>query len=50
MWDEGQFRIFGVDPQTFVVTPANVQALLHPDDIDELRKAIAQFGKGATVL
>jgi PAS domain S-box-containing protein len=46
MWDEGQFRIFGVDPQTFVVTPANVQALLHPDDIDELRKAIAQFAKG----
>src|SRR6266851_5306961 len=46
MWDEGQFRIFGVDPQTFVVTPSNVQALLHPDDIDELRKAIAQFAKG----
>src|SRR5258708_11416165 len=46
MWDEGQFRIFGVDPQSFVVTPANVQALLHPDDIDELRKAIAQFAKG----
>src|SRR6202022_3789387 len=47
MWDEGQFRIFGVDPQTFVVTPASVQALLHPEDIDELRKAIAQFAKGA---
>jgi len=46
MWDEGQFRIFGVDPQTFVVTTANVQALLHPDDVDELRKAIARFGKG----
>src|SRR6202790_1141019 len=47
MWDEGQFRIFGVDPRSFVVTPASVQALLHPDDIDELRKAIAQFNKGA---
>lgn len=47
MWDEGQFHIFGVDPQTFEVTPANVQALLHPDDIDELRKAMAQFAKGA---
>ena len=47
MWDEGQFRICGVDPQTFEVTPANVQALLHPDDIDELRKAMAQFAKGA---
>src|SRR5712672_871952 len=47
MWDEGQFHIFGVDPQTFVVTPASVQALLHPEDIDELRKAIAHFAKGA---
>jgi PAS domain S-box-containing protein len=47
MWDEGQFRIFGVDSQSFVVNPANVQALLHPDDIDELRKAVVQFNKGA---
>src|SRR3984885_8404239 len=46
MWDEGQFHIFGVDPQSFVVTPASVQALLHPDDLDELRKAMARFGKG----
>jgi two-component sensor histidine kinase/DNA-binding response OmpR family regulator len=46
MWDEGQYRIFGVDLLTFVVTPATVQALLHPDDIDELRKAMAHFAKG----
>jgi CheY-like chemotaxis protein len=39
MWDEGQYQIFGVDPQRFVVTTANVQALLHPDDIGELRRA-----------
>jgi PAS domain S-box-containing protein len=45
MWDEGQFRLFGVDPQTFVVTTASVQALLNPDDLDRMRKAIAQFGK-----
>jgi PAS domain S-box-containing protein len=47
MWDEGQFRIFGVDPQSFSVTPANVQALLYPDDIEELRKAMVQFTRGA---
>ena len=47
MWDEGQYRIFGVDPESFVVTPANVQAMLHPDDIDELRKAMAHFAMGA---
>jgi PAS domain S-box-containing protein len=46
MWDEGQYQIFGLDPKSFKVTPANVQALLHPDDFDELRKAQAQFTKG----
>jgi PAS domain S-box-containing protein len=47
MWDEGQFQIFGLDPRTFAVTPASVQPFVHPDDIDELRKALAQFAKGA---
>jgi PAS domain S-box-containing protein len=46
MWDEGQYRIFGVSPETFNVTSANVQALLHPDDIDQFRKAIAAFNTG----
>src|SRR5213080_2679453 len=46
MWDEGQYRIFGVGPESFEVNPANVQALLHPDDVDQLRKAIAEFNKG----
>ena len=46
MWDDGQFRIFGVDPQSFVVNPANVQALLHPDDLDQLREAMAEFNRG----
>src|ERR1700719_4117228 len=36
MLDEGQYQIFGVDPQTFRVTPASIQALLHPNDVDEL--------------
>ncbi|UPK29018.1 HWE histidine kinase domain-containing protein [Bradyrhizobium sp. 195] len=47
MWDDGQYRIFGVSPESFEVNPANVQALLHPDDVDQLRKAIAEFNKGA---
>jgi PAS domain S-box-containing protein len=46
MWDEGQFRIFGVDPQSFVVNAANVQALLHPDDFERLREAMNQFSMG----
>ena len=46
MWDEGQFRIFGVDPKTFVVTTASVEGLLHPDDLGELRRATAGFSNG----
>ena len=32
------------------VTPASVQALLHPDDIDELRKAMAAVQQGREIL
>jgi PAS domain S-box-containing protein len=46
-WDEGHYRIFGVDPDEFEVTPENVRALLHPDDIEELSKAMKQFAQGA---
>jgi PAS domain S-box-containing protein len=46
MWDEGQYHIFGVDPKTFEVTPANVQALLHPADVDDVRRKLALFAKG----
>src|SRR4030081_989260 len=48
MWDEGQYQIFGLDPKTFAVTPSSVQPLLYPEDIDELRKAMAHFAKGVT--
>jgi two-component sensor histidine kinase/DNA-binding response OmpR family regulator len=36
MWDEGQCRIFGVDPALFVPTPERIKALLGPDDWDWL--------------
>ena len=47
MWDAGQYRIFGVDPLSFEVTSENVQAMLHPDDVDSWRKVIAHFETGA---
>src|SRR6201987_774195 len=36
MWDEGQYRIFGVDPKTFEVTSDNIRKLLHPADAEQL--------------
>src|SRR6201987_4605545 len=47
MWDAGQYRIFGVEPGSFEETSESIQALLHPDDVVGLRKAIAHFEKGA---
>jgi PAS domain S-box-containing protein len=41
-WDEGQYRIFGVDPESFEVTPENVRALIHPEDREGLRAALAE--------
>jgi PAS domain S-box-containing protein len=32
VWDEGQCRIFGVDPQSFAVTVHAVRPLIHADD------------------
>ncbi|UDL93281.1 response regulator [Lichenihabitans sp. PAMC28606] len=40
-WDEGQYRIFGVDPKTFAPTVDSVMALVHPDDLDLMRRGAA---------
>src|SRR3954469_8629378 len=47
IWDEGQYRIFGVDPASFVVTPDNVRALLMPEDVEGLSKVVEHFSNGA---
>jgi PAS domain S-box-containing protein len=46
-WDAGQYRIFGVDPRDFELTSANIQDLMHPEDFEGLRKAVANFENGA---
>lgn len=45
LWDEGQHRIFGVDPKAFAVTAENVRALIHPDDWETLRAAVERLFK-----
>jgi PAS domain S-box-containing protein len=47
MWDEGQYQILGLDPGKFELTPPNIQALLHPDDVQGLHEAWASFARGA---
>jgi two-component sensor histidine kinase/CheY-like chemotaxis protein len=46
IWDEGQYRIFGVDPKTFAVDLANIKALLFPDDVKQLSRVIERFSNG----
>jgi two-component sensor histidine kinase/DNA-binding response OmpR family regulator len=35
-WDDGQYRICGVEPGSFVVSPQNIQALVQPEDYKRL--------------
>jgi PAS domain S-box-containing protein len=39
-WDDGQYRIFGVDPGSFELTIDNIRALIHPEDWKHLQNAI----------
>jgi PAS domain S-box-containing protein len=48
MWDEGQYRIFGVTPQTFELNNVNIMSLLHPDDAERARQVVAELGRGTT--
>jgi PAS domain S-box-containing protein len=40
VWDDGQYRIFGVDPDSFDLTIDNIKALIHPEDWKHLQSAI----------
>lgn len=46
MWDEGQCRIFGVDPATFQVSLETVAPMVAPEDIERLKQMIAGFTGG----
>jgi PAS domain S-box-containing protein len=46
-WDEGQHRIFGVDPQNFQITVENIRALIHPEDWVSLVEIARGMSQGA---
>ena len=48
VWDEGQYRIAGVDPKTFTVTPERIQSLIHIDDWARLEQMGLQVASGET--
>jgi PAS domain S-box-containing protein len=50
VWDDGQYRIFGVNPQSFEVTIDNIKALIHPEDWKHLHDAINPMAQGSRSL
>src|SRR6201998_1113014 len=46
-WDEGQHRIFGVDPARFQITVENIRALIHPEDWVSLVEIARGMSQGA---
>src|SRR5919206_1950351 len=40
VWDDGQYRIFGVEPDNFELTVENIRKLIHPDDWKNVQSAI----------
>jgi len=46
-WDEGQHRIFGVDPRHFQATVENIRSLVHPEDWQSLHQVVERMSKSA---
>ena len=47
MWDEGQCRIFGVDPANFTVSLDTVAPMVAPEDLARLKEMLAGFSGGS---
>ncbi len=45
-WDEGQHRIFGVDPQKFEISAENIRGLIHPEDWNSFWQSVDSLSKG----
>jgi PAS domain S-box-containing protein len=46
LWDDGHYRIFGVEPQEFTVTPENIRPRIHSDDWHGLQMGFERVAKG----
>jgi len=44
-WDNGQYRIFGVEAETFAVTAENIRPLIHSDDWKVLQDSFEKLAK-----
>ncbi|MBV8765259.1 MAG: response regulator [Hyphomicrobiales bacterium] len=49
-WDDGQCRIFGVDPKSFRATPESVLPLIVEEDLPVLQKTLREAASDAPIL
>ncbi len=49
-WDEGEHRIFGVEPHNFKISRDNIRSLIHPDDLPALQEVAQGMAAGARTL
>src|SRR6266540_4305836 len=49
-WDDGQYRIFGVNPARFDLTVDNIRALIHPEDWKHMQNAIKPAAQSSPAL
>ena len=45
-WDEGQYRIFGLDPRSFKISAESIRRLIHPEDLLRLQKIVQIMAQG----
>jgi PAS domain S-box-containing protein len=49
VWDAGQYRIFGVDPDGFELTFSNIRTFIHPEDLARIQAlVISELGDKQT--
>jgi PAS domain S-box-containing protein len=41
VWDAGQYRIFGVEPESFALTYTNIRPFIHPEDLRRIEGLVA---------
>jgi two-component sensor histidine kinase/DNA-binding response OmpR family regulator len=46
IWDDGQYRIFGVEPGAFALTFENIRSFIHPDDLQRIQELMCNDGLG----
>jgi two-component sensor histidine kinase/DNA-binding response OmpR family regulator len=46
MWDDGQYRIFGVEPGAFALTFENIRSFIHTDDLQRIQQLVVSNGLG----